>query len=93
MAFLGVDLGSSSCKAAVFNENGNIIASCSAIYNCIYPEHGFAECDPDLIWDAFVRSVRGIGEKSNEVQAMCISTHGEIILRRRQALKKLRIFC
>ena len=80
MAFLGADLGSSSCKAAVFNENGDIIASSSANYTCIYSGGGIAECDPEIIWDAFVRSVRGIGEALNEVESMCISTHGETII-------------
>ncbi|MCL2815614.1 MAG: FGGY family carbohydrate kinase [Oscillospiraceae bacterium] len=80
MAFLGVDLGSSSCKAAVFTENGDMIASSSANYTCVYPKGGFAECEPELIWDAFVRSVRGIGKAGNEVEAMCISTHGETII-------------
>lgn len=80
MAFLGVDMGSSSCKAAAFTENGDMIASSSANYTCVYPEHGFAECDPDLIWDAFVRSVRGLGEVSGKIEAMCVSTHGETII-------------
>jgi xylulokinase len=80
MAFLGVDLGSSSCKAAVFNEDGALIASGSAGYDCIYTGRDMAECEPEQIWGAFVRSVRNIGEAASEVEAMCISTHGETIV-------------
>lgn len=57
---LGIDIGTSACKVAVFNENGNVIASSSGQYNVYYPQTGWAEQDAVEWWDAIVGAIRDV---------------------------------
>ena len=43
---LGIDIGTSACKIAVFDENGSVLASGNGDYNVYYPHPGWAEQDP-----------------------------------------------
>ncbi len=47
---LGIDLGTSACKAAVFDREGNVIAASNADYPVYYPRQGWAEQDPQEWW-------------------------------------------
>ena len=60
---LGVDIGTSSCKTAVFDPAGQVIAQGGSEYPVSYPEKGWAEQDPGDWWDGVCRAVRAmIGE-------------------------------
>ena len=48
---LGVDIGTSSCKTAVFDPEGRIAAQGGCEYPVSYPRKGWAEQDPELWWD------------------------------------------
>ena len=61
---LGVDIGTSSCKAAVFDPDGKVIAQGSSEYPVSYPEKGWAEQDPADWWDGVCRAVREMTEES-----------------------------
>jgi len=41
-----VDIGTSSCKVCVFNEEGQILFSTKRDYPAFSPQPGFAEQDP-----------------------------------------------
>ena len=47
---IGIDLGTSSVKAIVLNEAGEICASASSEYSPDYPQSGFSEQDPAVWW-------------------------------------------
>lgn len=49
MAFLGIDIGTSGCKALVLSNAGKILASHSASYGMNQPHPGWTEQDP-AIW-------------------------------------------
>ncbi|URZ02187.1 xylulokinase [Clostridium felsineum] len=51
MNFLGIDLGTSSVKLVVMNEEGEITTSVSEEYGISYPKPGFAEQNPDDWWE------------------------------------------
>jgi xylulokinase len=72
---LGVDLGTSSCKAVVVNDKGNIVSSATDHYPTSYPFAGWAEQDPNIWWQAFKSSVRKAIEKSN-IEAKDIASVG-----------------
>ena len=60
---LGVDIGTSSCKTAVFDPDGKVIAQGGSEYPVSYPEKGWAEQDPADWWNGICRAVREmIGE-------------------------------
>ena len=55
---LGIDIGTSACKAAVFNRNGEVIASASEEYPVYYPHPGWAEQDPRDWWRAVCTAIK-----------------------------------
>lgn len=65
---LGIDIGTSACKVAVFDQEGNVKASASREYPVYYPRSGYAEQNPDDWWNAVCSTIRGIIE-SGRVKA------------------------
>ena len=57
---LGIDIGTSACKVAVFNENGKVLASASEQYAVYYPQSGWAEQDADEWWGAIVGAIKTV---------------------------------
>ena len=55
---LGVDIGTSSCKTAVFAPDGQVIAQGGSEYPVSYPKKGWAEQDPEDWWNGVCRAVR-----------------------------------
>ena len=60
---LGIDIGTSACKTAVFDENGTVIASGTGDYQVYYPKPGWAEQNPEEWWAAVCKAVRETLEK------------------------------
>lgn len=57
---LGVDIGTSACKVAVFNKEGHVLASATGDYQVYYPNPGWAEQDPDEWWEAVCSAIKEI---------------------------------
>lgn len=57
---LGIDIGTSACKAAAFDVEGRVIAQATQSYNVYYPEPGFVEQNPMEWWSAVIAAIRGI---------------------------------
>ena len=57
---LGIDVGTSSCKVAVFDDVGKVIAQASEYYPVYYPKHGWAEQDPLDWWEAICACTKRI---------------------------------
>ena len=55
---LGVDIGTSSCKTALFDPEGKVVAQGGCEYPVSYPRKGWAEQDPARWWDGVCRAVR-----------------------------------
>lgn len=62
---LGIDIGTSACKIAVFEEDGSVVATGNGDYQVYYPKPGWAEQNPDEWWAAVCKAVRGTLEKGN----------------------------
>lgn len=75
---LGVDFGTTSLKACLFDEQGNMICSESAKYNLITKDE-FVEFDANEFFNVFISTVSKITEKY-EVYAMSIDTQGETMI-------------
>lgn len=60
---LGIDIGTSACKIAVFEPNGNVVASASGDYHVYYPKPGWAEQNPEEWWSAVCHAVKEVLEK------------------------------
>lgn len=58
--FLGADLGTSGCKAALFDESGALVAHAFHGYRTVYPQEGWHEQDLHDWWTAVVESIRNL---------------------------------
>ena len=62
---LGVDIGTSACKVAVFNKEGEVIASGNGGYQVYYPHPGWAEQNPDEWWSAVCSAIGDVLKKGD----------------------------
>lgn len=79
MSLLGIDVGTTGCKAVAFSENGECLAQAYREYPTLHPRDGWAELDSRHVWEC-VREI--IAEASaqvsgNPVRALCVSSMGE----------------
>lgn len=63
MYLLGIDIGTSACKAAAFTRDGTEAASAVEPYSVVYPAEGYAEQDAREWYAAVCRAVRAVAEK------------------------------
>lgn len=75
---LGVDIGTSSCKAVLVDKDGALIASASAGYPLSAPQEGWAEQDPEN-WARGVReSVFRVRAKAPGTQITAVGLSGQM---------------
>ena len=55
---LGIDIGTSACKVAVFKETGELVASKTLGYDVYYLNDGWVEQDPNQWWDCVIRAIK-----------------------------------
>jgi xylulokinase len=58
--YLGIDLGTSSLKALVSDDQGSPVASATSAYPLARPRPGWAEQDPEHWWVALVSTMRAL---------------------------------
>lgn len=75
---IGVDGGTESLRAAVFDRNGAPLASVATPYPTRFPAPGRAEQNPQDWWAALVASVRGAvgqaGIATDAISGLCLDT-------------------
>lgn len=73
--FLGIDLGTSGVKVAAVDAEGNLSAQATASYRLDTPHPGWAEQDPECLWEATVDAIQRLagGIDPNEIQAIGLS--------------------
>lgn len=82
MSFLGIDVGTSGCKAAVFSETGEQLSLAYTEYDYQQPQPGWAELDSISVWaqvkETIRRAVAGIRE--DPLRSLCVSSMGEAVV-------------
>lgn len=61
---LGIDVGTSACKIAIFDRNGTVLETATGEYEVYYPQTGWAEQDPDEWWRVICSTMKYIFSKS-----------------------------
>lgn len=93
MYLLGIDIGTSSCKVALFAEDGKVVAQANAGYHVFHPQKGWVEQNPDDWWKAVCKATRdilqsskiepedilGIGVDGQSWSAIPISSDGKVL--------------
>jgi xylulokinase len=77
---LGLDVGTTSTRTIIIDENGNLIASSTSDYELITPKPGWAEQIPDDWWTASIKTIRDVIKKSNipPEDIVCIGLSGQM---------------
>lgn len=78
---VGVDHGTESVRAAVFDHEGRMISSSSSAYVTSFPEPGHAEQNPEDWWSCMCEAVQGAlataaeaGVSADMIKAMSVDT-------------------
>lgn len=80
---LSLDLGTTSVKAGIFTADGEFLGAASEEYQLYTPSADRAELDPNIYWNASVKTIRKVLEKSHESDRICgiaISSQGETLI-------------
>ncbi len=79
MSLLDLDVGTTGCKAVVFNLEGKVLSTAYREYPLLHPQPGWAELDKRLILKKIKESIRQVSGqviKKDPVKALSISTQG-----------------
>jgi xylulokinase len=82
MSLLGIDVGTTGCKAAVFSEEGHVLASAYEEYDCQRPKSGWAELDAVEVWAKVKGMISEVvsSSASDPVKALAVSSLGEAMV-------------
>jgi xylulokinase len=82
MSLLGIDIGTTGCKAIVFRVDGQVLGHAYREYPLIHPRDGWAELDPAGVWacvgEAVAQAVDRAGP-GDPVKALATSVQGEAV--------------
>ncbi|WP_274650600.1 xylulokinase [Paenibacillus humicola] len=87
---VGIDIGTSGCKAALFTPGGEVLYQGTKAYPTLYPSPGYAEQNPEEWWRAACqllrdmlrqtgadpRKIRGVGVSGQSGAAILLGEHG-----------------
>ncbi len=82
MSLLGIDVGTTGCKAAIFSTDGRMLASAYEEYDVCRPQPGWAELDTLAVWEKVRETVRAAALQSaaDPVTALAVSSLGEAVV-------------
>ncbi|MBN1488820.1 MAG: hypothetical protein JXA69_02795 [Phycisphaerae bacterium] len=82
MSLLGVDVGTTGCKAAAFTGNGQLLVLAYREYRSFQAQSGRAELDSQAVWDGVQAVIRQVAQEtaSDPVSAMAVSSLGEAMV-------------
>jgi xylulokinase len=91
MSLLGIDIGTSGCKAAAYGHDGRPVAAAAREYPTFYPGPDLAELDSHGVFAALEEALREVSARTacDPIEALSISSMGEAMVpmdRRRQVL-------
>jgi xylulokinase len=80
MSYLGIDIGTTGCKAVVFDGEGCALCQAYREYATLSPQQGWFELDPGQVMAACKQMIAEVSEKvrdTDAVAAIGISSQGE----------------
>lgn len=82
MSFLGVDIGTTGCKAVAFDEGGSELSAAYRDYPVSRPKEGWAELNPDEVMSRCLEVIAEAsgGAGNDPVTAIGISSQGEAVI-------------
>lgn len=82
MSLLGVDVGTTGCKAVAFDLAGNAVAMAYREYPLVHPAPGWAELETDNLWRKIGQAIREVNSQLDDdpVEAVSVSCQGEAMV-------------
>lgn len=83
MHLLGLDIGTTGCKAVVFDEEGQVLGEGFREYSIEMDKSGKAEQNSDIVWDlvkTVIAQAVSMTESAKEIGAMSLSVQGDAII-------------
>jgi xylulokinase len=82
VSLLGIDVGTTGCKAAAFSEEGRPLAAAYAEYDVQRPAPGWAELDGLDVWTRVKRTVGEVASQcgADPIEALAVSSLGEAMV-------------
>ncbi len=81
MYLVGLDVGTTGCKAVLFNEDGRLIAQSYREYPLYHPKPSWSEEEPREVWHSIIETIKEVvaraGIQAEEVEALSVSAQGE----------------
>ena len=79
MSMLGIDVGTTGCKAGAFSSSGKCIHLAYREYPTAYPRQGWAELDAPYVWTQVQETISeaAAATKADPIRALCVSSMGE----------------
>jgi len=75
---MGIDVGTTGVKALIIDENGKVCASAVEEYPLSTPHPNWAEQNPEDWWDATIKAIRNVLEKSGGASVEGIGLSGQM---------------
>lgn len=81
MSLMGIDVGTTGCKAVAFDHDGKILASSYREYPLVTPNPGWFELDSRQVWEDITTVIREVAGKtaSDPITAFSVSCQGEAV--------------
>ncbi len=82
MSLLGIDVGTTGCKSAVFSGEGKLLASSYEEYDFQSPEPGWFQLDALEVWNKVKKTVREAASRAHgrPIRALAVSSLGEAVV-------------
>ena len=82
MSLVGLDIGTTGCKAIVFSTDGQILGQAAREYSILTPQPLWAEQDAELVWQLAWESLKeAIAQVTDDPPvAMALSCQGEAVI-------------
>jgi xylulokinase len=82
MSLLGIDAGTTGCKASVFSLEGRLLAQAYEEYDVQRPQPGWAELEAFEVWEKVKRAIARAAQatKRDPIAALAVSSLGEAMV-------------
>ena len=82
MNLLGIDVGTTGCKVALFSLDGEMLGSSYREYDAQAPQSGWAELDAAAIWEDVKTTIRSVtaANPGVDIKALSVSSLGEAVV-------------
>jgi xylulokinase len=83
LSLLGIDIGTSGCRAVAFGTDGVVRAAAFRAYAIARSAPGHAEHDADAVWNAVQACMREVNETvgaADPVEALAVASQGEAVV-------------